>query len=254
MREAFCTLILGVQYASNLPNQDRLVKFLSRLKEAEFDNGDPVPGLTTTELCKTGLPINWCYLQYNRGPLITVEEDEFRLEKFRMLSNSKSTFTEDRWGFGRTDLNFWLLGNNGSAIEAAESLFYMKLYKIRSVEYLYLGLPWKSRVIHSSLASFDPIGLAEYGTGFGITWNAQLFVPILRQEIEGYTVQSVCTEIFDAHLSIDLNKLPPFPTPMEFDLTKSVSLDTSLVSHYDPTLGKTILEEADGTCTKILTP
>src|SRR5712691_6298116 len=84
---AFCPLLLGIQYSSELPNQDRLVKFLSRLKEVEFDAGDPIPGLTTTDLCKTALPPNWCYIQYNRNALVTVEDDEFRIDHIRTLSH-----------------------------------------------------------------------------------------------------------------------------------------------------------------------
>lgn len=247
--EAFCPLLLGMQYATTLPNQDRLVKFLSRLKQAEFDAGDPIPGLTTTELCKTGLPPNWCYMQYNRGPLTPVEEDEFRLEKIRTLATTRVSFDEDRWGFGRCDVNFWLLGNNGSAIEAAESLFYIHLYKVRSFDYVYLGIPWRSRVIHEPLGTFESLGLSEYGTGFTITWRAQIFVPMLRQEIEGYTVQSICTDIFDATLAIDLNQKPPFPAPIDFDLTKSVSADVSLHSHYDANLDLVVIEETDERCT-----
>lgn len=243
--QAFCPLLLGIQYSSTLPNVDRLVKFLSRLKEAEFDAGDPIPGLTTTELCKTGLPVNWCYVQYNRGPLTVVEEDEFRFEKVRTLAPQRDTFEEERWGFGRTDINLWLLGNNGSAIEAAEALYYINLYKIRAVDYIYLGTPWRSRVIHESLISFEPVGLAEYGTGFTISWKAQLFVPILRQEIHGFTVQEIFSDIFDATLSIDINKLPPFPAPFaEFDETKSVFLQ-SIHSHVDTVTNDVVIEHTD---------
>ncbi len=239
---------MGRQYSSILPNHDRLAKFLSRLKEAEFDAGDPIPGLTTTDLCKTGLPVNWCYIQYNRGALTIVEEDEFRFEKVRMLSENNTSFDEERWGFGRTDLNFWLLGNNGSAAEAAEALYYIHLYKVRPVDYTYLGMPWRSRVIHDSLATFEPLGLAEFGTGFVITWRAQLLVPVLRQEVQGFTVQEVCTEVFDASLAIDITTIPPFPTPTEFDITQSVFFDLSLHSHFDETLQDVIFEEVEGRC------
>jgi hypothetical protein len=246
--EAFCPLLLGLQYSSNLPNQDRLVKFLSRLKEAQFEAGDPVPGLTLTELCKTGLPPNWCYLQYNRGPLMPVEEDEFRVDKDRVLTGNKTLFDENRWGYGRCELNFWLLGNNGSAIEAAESLFYIRIYKVRSFDYLYLDIPWRSRVIHDPLQTFEAINLAEYGTGFSVTWRSTVYVPILRQEIEGYTVQSTCTGIFDARMSIDLEKMPPFPAPVEFDLSKSVSMDLSVRSQYNPSIGETVTQEVEHGC------
>ncbi len=247
---AFCGLLLELQYASDLPNMDRFVKFLSRLKEAQFDVNDPIPGLTTTDLCKTGLPPNWCYIQFNRGPLVPVEDDEFRLDKMRVLSSDRGRFDEDRWGFGRADVNCWLVGNNGSAAEAAESLFYIHLYRIKSIEYLYLGIPWKSRVIHEALDSFASLDIAEYGTGFTVTWKSQIFVPILRQEIEGYTVQAVCNEIFDSTLAIDVSKLPPFPSPTDFDLSKSVPLDLSYRSHYDELLDKVVIEEVRGGCSE----
>ncbi len=249
--QAFCSLAIGIQYASQLPNQDRFIKFLTRLKEASFDSGDPLPGLTTTDLCKTGLPVNWCYIQYNRGPLVPVEEDEFRLEKIRQLSSDKSRFDEDRWGFGRTDINCWLVGNNGSAIEAAESLFYMHLYRIKTVDYMYLGIPWRSRIIHDPIGTFEELGVAEYGTGFTITWRAQLFVPILREEIEGYTVQETCTEIFDASLSFDIRNKPDVQTPLPLDLTKSVSGDISIHSYYDTTLDTVVVETIPERCADV---
>ena len=252
---AFCPLLLGIQYSSTIPNQDRLVKFLSRLKEAEFDNGDPIAGLTTTELCKKGLPPNWCYVQYNRGPLQIVEEDEFREEKIRTFSQSRATFDEDRWGFGKAEINCWLVGNNGSATEAAETLFYINLYRIKSVDYLYLGIPWRSRVIHDSLATFEPLGLAEYGTGFTITWRAQLFVPVLRKEIEGFSVQSICNEVFDASQSINISDISLFPTTrIDLDLTKSVPLNLSIHSHFDESRDGVIIQPVEGKCNDPINP
>lgn len=240
--------MLGIQYSSTIPNQDRLVKFLSRLKEAEFDANDAIPGLTTTELCHSGLPLNWCYIQYNRGPLQPVEEDEFRQDNVRTFSTHRDMFDEERWGFGKTEMNFWLLGNNGSSLEAAEALFYVHLYRVRSVDFLYLGIPWRSRVITDALQTFEPLGLAEYGTGFTTTWRATMFVPILRQEIEGFTVQSVCNDIFDAHLAININNLPPFPAPMEFDITKSIPTGISVRSHYDESIDTVVIKEVEGRC------
>ena len=251
MAEAFCSLLLGMQYASNLPNQDRLVKFLSRLKEAEFDGGDPIPGLTTTDLCKTGLPPNWCYIQYSRGPLQIADDDEFRVDKVRTLAHSKKNFSEDRWGYGKVEINFWLLGNNGSATEAAEALFYIHLYRVRSVDYLYAGIPWRSRVIIEApgLATFEPFGLAEYGTGFAITWRATLFVPILKQEVEGFTVQDICTELFDATLSVDLHPLPN-RYPSEIDTSKSLFLNTSIHTEFNSVTDETELTEQEGRCSQ----
>ena len=210
VERAFCELLIGHEYATELPNMERATKFLSRIKEAEFDSSNPLPGLTTTELCKTGLPVNWTYAQFNRGPLQYIVEDDFRMDKVRCLSDDMTMFDEERWGFGRVELNFWMMGNNGSSAEAAEATYYMRLYKLRSVDYLYLGVPWHSRVEHDQLQSFEPIGIEQYGTGFAITWRAEIYVPILREEIEGFTVQEICTEVFPTSASL---ACPVFPGP-----------------------------------------
>jgi hypothetical protein len=246
--QAFCELLIGIQYASELPNTDRMVKFLSRLKEAQFDGGDPIPGLTTTDLCRTGLPLNWCYIQYNRGPLQPVEEDEFRVDHVRTISTNKATFSQEDWGFGRADIKCWLVGNNGDATEAAEALYYMHLYRIKSVDYLYLGIPWRSRIVHDPLQTFEPLGLAEFGTGFTITWQAQIFVPMLRRQVEGFTVQTTCNEIFDATLSIDIRKYVGIATPLDFDESKAVPADLSYRSEYNPATDTVETEEIHGRC------
>ena len=212
VERAFCELLIGHEYASQLPNEERIAKFLSRIKEKEFDSSNPLPGLTTTDLCKTGLPINWTYAQFNRGPLQYMEEDDFRVDQIRCLSDDQTMFSEERWGFGRVELNFWMMGNNGSAIEAAEALYYMRLYKLKSIDYLYAGHPWHSRLVHDQLQTFEPFGLEQYGIGFGITWRVELYVPILRQEIEGFTIQEICTEVFSSAFSL---ACPITPGPQE---------------------------------------
>ena len=210
--KAFCELLLGIDYASDLPNLDRFTKFLTRVKENEFDSGNPIPGLTTTDLCKKGLPVNWTFAQFNRGPLMIVDEDEFRLEKLRCFTDeTQACFSQEDFGFGKVELNFWMVGNNGNAIEGAEALFYMRLYKLKSIDYIYLGLPWHSRIIHEDLQTFEPLGINEYGTGFTITWRVEMFVPVLRREIEGYTVQEVCTEVYPANIICP----PVWPRPLD---------------------------------------
>jgi hypothetical protein len=254
VERAFCELLIGHQYASQLPNIDRFTKFLTRLKESEFDSGDPFPDLTITDLCKKGLPINWAYIQFSRGPLQIVEEDEFRLDTNRMLSDdaNRTMFKDDRWGFGRTELNFWLIANNGSAIEAAEALYYMRLYKLKSVDFLYLETLFHSRIVHDMLTSFEPLGIDEYGTGFTITWRLEMYVPILRQEVEGFTVQSTCAEIFDRSELFDPCTTPAFPIPLDpFPLETEKEPDFSIHARPDdPTIkeGKIRIEETEGNC------
>lgn len=235
MEKAFCELLIGYQYASELPHLDRFTKFLTRIKEAEFDSGDPIPGLTTTDLCKKGLPTNWVFVQFNRGPLSIIEEDEFRVEIIRCFTDeTRSFFEQDDFGFGSTELNFWMVGNNGSSIEGAETLFYMRLYKLKSIDFIYLGYPFHARTIHDMLQSFEPLGINEYGTGFTIQWRVQLFVPILRRELSGFTVQSINSEIFDG---LQLYTPPPFPVPFiteeEFIQSQELGARETIITSSD---------------------
>ena len=203
VQRAFCEMLIQERYASELPNIGRFTKFLTRVKEQD-------PALDLPELCRTGLPPNWVYIQYNRGPLEIVDEDEFRKSKIKVISEDKTCFDETRWGFGRVELNYWLVANNGSAIDIAEALYYMRLYKVRSIDYTYQWINWRSRVIHSALQSFDELGMDEIGTGFTVTWNAEFFVPVLRQEVEGFTIQETLTNVFDRS-SIRLQPAPSAP-------------------------------------------
>jgi hypothetical protein len=191
VRQAFCELLLDERYAQELPNISRFTKFLTRIKEKD-------PTLELPELCKTGLPDNWAYIQYNRGPLQIVDEDEFRHLLIQVdTDETRTMFDQTNWGYGKTTLNYWLVANNGSAIEAAEALYYMRLYKVRNITYQYQCINWKSRLIHESLESFDTVEIDQMGTGFIVTWSIDLFVPILRGEVEGFNVQETLTNIFD---------------------------------------------------------
>lgn len=189
IERAFCELLLQIQYASQLPNTERFTKFLTRIKEGD-------PNLDLPEFCRTGLPNNWCYMQYNRGPLVIVPEDEFRKDKIRFVKQSQGTFDETRWGFGTVELNWWLVGNNGSAIEACEALYYMRIYKLKSVDYCYMDINWHSRIIHEPLNSFEVVDLEGLGTAFAVQWTALLHVPVLCADIEGMIVQESCTNMF----------------------------------------------------------
>lgn len=234
VERAFCELLIGHQYASELPNLDRFTKFLSRIKEGGFDANDPIPGLTTTDLCKKGLPISWAFIQFNRGPLLVVDEDEFRQDFMRCFTDdTKSMYEADAFGFGRVELNFWLAANHGSALESAETLFYMRLYKLRSVDYLYLGYPFHSRVIHNMLETFEPLGINEYGTAFTMTWRTEMFVPILRRELEGFTVQEVCTEVYPG----EQIQCPPYcPRPLDEDEWPEAARDAARAAGPSHTL------------------
>jgi hypothetical protein len=249
VERAFCELLIGHQYATELPQLDRFTKFLTRIKEAEFDFGDPLPGLTTTDLCKTGLPINWVFAQFNRGPLSIIEEDEFRVEIIRCFTDdTRRCFEQDDFGFGRTELNFWMVGNNGSAIEAAETLFYMRLYKLKTIDFLYLGYPWHALIDHEMLQSFEPLGMNEYGTGFTIQWRVVLYVPILRREIEGFTVQEICSEIYDG---LDLHCPRQFPIPFmseeEFLQSQEAGATRTIITSAEDD-GHVNISQVDGPC------
>jgi hypothetical protein len=180
---AFSEFLLQTRYASALPNMSRFTKFLTRVKECD-------PLLQLPESCATGLPLNWCYIQYNRGPLQIVEEDEFREDKIRMYVNEGTQIETSHWGYGRTELNFWLVANNGATIEACEALFYMRLYKIRNIEYSYQDLNWKSRIVHSALQTFESLEMEEHGTGFTVTWSVELFVPVLYRDTTSFSTLS----------------------------------------------------------------
>lgn len=249
IQKAFCELLIGYQYASELPNLDRFTKFLTRIKEAEFDSGNPIPGLTTTELCKKGLPVNWVFMQYNRGPLLQVEEDEFRVEKIRCFTDeTRRCFDEEDFGFGQCELNFWMVGNNGASTESAEALYYMRLYKLKSVDFLYLGYPFHARVIHEGLQTFEQLGLNDYGTGFAVTWRLNMFVPILRQQLEGFTIAEICSEIYD---SLEIHCPPPFPGPVATDediefSSSQGARETLITSANDD--GSINIERVEGGC------
>lgn len=232
IQKAFCELLVGYQYASELPNLDRFTKFLTRIKEAEFDSGNPIAGLTTTDLCKKGLPVNWVFIQYNRGPLLIVEEDEFRVQLIRCFTDeSRRCFDEDDFGFGSCELNFWMVGNNGASIESAEALYYMRLYKLKSIDFLYLGYPFHARINHEMFQSFEPIGINEYGTGFSVQWRLTMYVPILRQELEGFNIAEVCTEIYDG---LEIHCPPPFPGPVmdddDLDISRQLGARETLIT------------------------
>lgn len=194
---AFCELLLKIEYASQLPDTERFTKFLTRVKEGD-------PNLQLPDFCGTGLPDNWCYAQYNRGPLQIVDDDEFRYDKVRVINTAAAEFQEDRWGFGIVELNWWLVGNNGTSTEACEALYYMRLYKLKSLDYQYQNINWHSRIIHDSLNSFETVDLDSLGTAFAVQWTMQLYVPVLKDDIEGRLVIETCADLYAASIECDL--------------------------------------------------
>lgn len=204
VEKAFCEVLLATRYVSPFPNPDRFARFLTRLKS---DN----PELDNPELCQHGLPDFWAYIQFKRGPLVQVEEDDFRSKKIRTLVDEERRFEEIRYSSGAIDLDFWLFANNQSAIEACESWYYSRLYKIKSISYDFLGFTFKSRVIHESLTEFDSYAAqGEHASGFFITWRVQIRVPLLTDELQGYTVLSNRTDIYDR--SDEPRQLSTFPS------------------------------------------
>ena len=192
VEKAFCEFLLALRFVTPFPNTDRFARFLTRIKS---DN----PDIDNPELCRHGLPDNWCYIQYSRGALKNKEdEDEFREGHLRTLTKNLAKFQEYRYTFGYVDLDFWLVANNGPTVEACEAFYYMRLHKLRSIDYVYLDMPFKSRVEHETLDTFESLQLqSEHGTGYVLTWRVRIDVPIFTNDITGFTVQSHQVNIFD---------------------------------------------------------
>lgn len=191
VEKAFCEVLLSLRFVTPFPSPDRFARFMSRLKS---DN----PEIDHPELCRHGLPDHWAVVQYTRGPLQANEEDEFRAERRRTLTPNKERFGEQRFGFGTVQLDFWLVGNTSSAIEACEAWYYARLYRIKTIRYQYLDREFQSRVEHQSLETFESFQLqGDNGTGFTITWSARLDVPLLTDDLTGFTVRSHLINVYD---------------------------------------------------------
>ena len=177
---AFSELILGCRYATELPNQSRLSKFLTKIKDFNENHK---------------LPSEWMYVQFKRNAL-EYEEDQDLFRSFEIINpnpipTTQKIIRKDDWGFGRTNLDFWLCANTGETIELAEALFYCRVFNVRSVQYNYLNLKIKSRVVHEQLQSHDPMEVDDMGTLWTITWRAVLYVPILLKENQVFKIEKV---------------------------------------------------------------
>ena len=213
VEKAFCETLLALRFVTPFPNPDRFARFLSRLKS---DN----PEIDHPELCRHGLPDHWSVIQYTRGPLQVNDEDEFRTERHRATTPNKYRFQEQRFGFGHVELNFWLVANNSSAIEACEAWYYMRLYKLKTIRYQYLDREFSSVVEHQALETFESYQLqGDNGTGFTITWSARLDVPILSGDLTGFTVRSHHLNVYDrGDVPLPLGTVPPIQAiPSQID-------------------------------------
>lgn len=195
VRRVFGSFLLQDTYASNLPDYERMIKFLSRFRHHQItphlEDEEQIPSMT-------GLPEHWSYWQYNRSALVPVEEDDFRREAIRVPDITNRNFTETKWGFGRCVMNNWIAGNTGSVIELLETLYYARLYRIRSLEFMYQNMTFVADILHSPLQEFGTFELRERGTGWFITWETEFYVPLLVAERVGTYVMSVLTNIFDS--------------------------------------------------------
>ena len=181
---AFSELILGCRYATELPNQDRLNKFLSKTKDLDKNHK---------------LPDKWIYIQFKRNAL-EFGEDQDLFRSFEIVNSNPTLYGEkiirkDEWGYGQTTLEFWMVANNGETIELAEALFYCRIFNVRLVNYSYLNLKIKSRVVHEQLQSYDPMEVNDVGTLWTVTWRATLYVPILLKESQVFKIKEVDTSI-----------------------------------------------------------
>jgi hypothetical protein len=208
--QAFSVSLLFQQYATTMPDIQRLTQNLTRIKDND-------PTINLPNICKTGFPVDWTVIQYNRGPLIIEEQDEFRSLPVRDVDETLHTFDRKDLGFGSYTLQYHLIGSNGRAIEQAEMLYYLKLYKIREITYTYVDVVWVSRIIHQSLSEYGQIDLENMGTFFYISWETKIFVPVLYREVLEHQVTHVTVNIY-AH---DLGD-PDFEVPQGGELFESI--------------------------------
>ena len=122
----------------------------------------------------------------------------------------------------------------------------MRLYKLRSVDFLYLGYPFHARVEHDMLQSIEPLGIHEYGTGFTITWRVNIKIPILRKEVEGFTVTEICNEVFD---DPDLILCTPaqFQVPLDFPIEEQEGPRETIITSAEDD-GRVNIFRVEGPC------
>ena len=178
LEDAFKELVVGCDYTSDIPNIERLHKFLTKVKDKD-------------ESGKFELPENWLYIQFKRNALIgSTDQDYFRNIRVDNQNNSDEDIVlRDDWGFATTELEFWMSAGNSETIELAEALFYSRVFDIRSIRYRYLNLDIKSRVVHESLQTYQPLEEEQSGTIWTTTWNSTLYVPFLKRENKLYKIK-----------------------------------------------------------------
>lgn len=167
-----------VGFTSEAPNEERLKRDVTRFRDAGTFSSD------------------WCMIQWNRGPLQIDPEDDFRTLIDRSTSELAGTHTVKEFGFSICDLEFFLFANNGTTIEACEDLFYLSLYKIKTVGFSYESIDFNARVVHESLGAFASHSLKDVGTLFRIDWTVRFFVPILVDTSSGLIILAASTKVY----------------------------------------------------------
>jgi hypothetical protein len=192
LENAFREFSLGVRFAAPVPNIERYKQFLTRIKEKN-------PDIFDLSICKDGLPAQWCYIQFTRGPLsYNADEHEFRTAKVRKNNPSNTEFEQYNLGFAIVQLNCVAFCNNDSSAEQIEEMYYRRLYKLRTIDHIYLDLNFHSRCDHSVISDFTLIPLeGDQASGWMIQWTTQIHANILMKDIEGLVVNKVTTTLYD---------------------------------------------------------
>jgi len=171
-------VLTPVEFVTDAPGDERFKRDVARFREGG------------------SLDDNWCLIQWNRGPLMIEPDDEFRELIERDINETAGTYDVKAFGFGACECNFHLIANNAATIEACEGLYYLNLYKIRSVLFTYQLIEFKSRVIHEILGSFGAYNVKDVGTAFKIDWVARLFVPVLVDSSTGQIIITSSSKIY----------------------------------------------------------
>ena len=164
-------------YASQLPDEKRLVKHLTKNKVSLGDS--------------------WCSCQLKRSPVIPIQEDSERVYKVitKDIIDTKEYVTE-KYMLGQCSIECYLWANRGSVIELAEVMYYQNLYRSKVLNIEYNNREWDCKISHDILQGFGNQNLEEYGTLLFVNWIAIIYVPILKVTEIGALVETIRTDIY----------------------------------------------------------
>lgn len=170
----------AIKYVTASPDEERLKRDLTRYKKK----------------LALEMPQKWCVIQWNRSPLRITTEDEFRTRIIRTRNTDQGGYDNKDMGFGESDFNFTMWANDGIAMEVCETLYYLHLYKLRTVSYSNEKQDFKSRVEHELLGSFGADSVSDLGSLFKIDWMVKMFIPIWTDSITGKIVARIKEDIY----------------------------------------------------------